>query len=214
MSATILADPRWQESDGDGTPIAGAKLFTYAAGTSTPLATYSDSDLTIAHTNPVEADGDGRFPAIYLAATGYKLIMTDADGPDDPSPPPTDYVWTQDNIASPGDLFAENFGTAMLTGAALSQTGGFTVTDDNLFVTVASSGATVINLPAVASRTQPVCIKNMAAGTVVVTPNGSDTIEGSLSTYTIEAAASPLFPSIWLYPGTSTWWIFASHRAA
>jgi hypothetical protein len=205
MGASLLPDIRWQLLDGDGVPYPGALLYTYAAGTDTEQATYSDSDLTTPNTNPIEADADGRFGPIYFLPTGYKVVAKDADDVT---------VYTQDNVSFPGDIFAENFGDAMTADAALSETSGYTVTASNLFVTVASSGATTLNLPAVATRTQPVCIKNVGGGTVVVTPNGSDTIEGSLATYTIEAAATPLFPAIWLYPGVGTWWVFASHRAA
>ena len=205
MAAAIVYDPRWQLIDGDGAPYAGALLYSYDAGTDTPKAVYSDSALTTPHANPVVADADGRFPLMFYLASGYKFIAkTSADVT----------VWTSDNYSDPGYIFAENFGTEQTDDAALNVTSGYVVTATNLFVTVASSGATTVNLPAVSSRAQPVCIKNLGAGTVVVTPNGSDTLEGSLATYTIEAAATPLFPSIWLYPGTGTWWVFASHRAA
>ncbi len=208
MAAALLPEIRWSL-----TPVAGQLLYSWVAGTSTPLPTYSDSDLTIANTNPVVADANGLFPAIYLLPEGYKFGLYPANL----APPvvPTDTpIFTQDNFTDIGSIFAGNFGTAMTDGAELNATAGYVVTSTNLFVTVASSGATVLNLPAVSGRTQPVCIKNVGAGTVVVTPNGSDTLEGSLSTYTIEAAATPLFPSIWLYPGSGTWWVLASHRAA
>jgi hypothetical protein len=140
-----------------------------------------------------------------MLPTGYDLEAKDAD--DVP-------IYTEEHWSDPGTVFAGNFGTSMTDGAALSVTAGYVVTATNLLVTVASSGATTINLPAVSSRTQPVCIKNMLTGTVVVTPNGSDTIDGGLASFTIEAAATPVFPAIWLYPGTGTWWILASHRVA
>lgn len=204
MAATLLADIFFQLIDGDGAPYPGWKLNTYAAGTSTPLATYSDVDLTVPNANPVVADADGRLGPVYLSPTGYKFICTDSADVT---------VVTRDNFSDPGYVFAENFGDAQTAGT-LSVSSGYVVTATDRFVSVASSGATTINLPAVSSRTQPVAIKNMAAGTVVVTPNGSDTIDGSLATFTLEAAATPLFPCVWLWPGTGTWWILASHRAA
>lgn len=46
-------------------------------GTSTPLNTYTDSSLGVASTNPVVADIEGKFAAIYmLANTSYKVVFT------------------------------------------------------------------------------------------------------------------------------------------
>ena len=79
--------------DGDGVPIAGAKLYTYEAGTTTPRATYSDRELTSANANPVVADANGLFGAIFLAEDDYKLVLkTSADV----------LVWTCDNYR-PGE---------------------------------------------------------------------------------------------------------------
>ena len=50
-----------------GVPLSGALLYSYAAGTTTPLATYSDVALTIPNTNPVVANAGGVFPPIYVA---------------------------------------------------------------------------------------------------------------------------------------------------
>lgn len=65
--------------DANGDPISGAKLYFYTAGTTTPLATYSDRALSSANANPVVADGDGWFGIIYMQASAYKVRLTDAD---------------------------------------------------------------------------------------------------------------------------------------
>lgn len=70
--------PRSQAVGLDGRPLAGAKLYTYESGTSTPKAVFTDAGLSVAHANPVEADAAGRFPAMFLAAGDYKTILTDA----------------------------------------------------------------------------------------------------------------------------------------
>ena len=62
-----------------GAPISGSKLNFYEAGTTTRLDTYSDEPLTTAHANPVVADSAGRFAPIWLAASDYKVVWTDAD---------------------------------------------------------------------------------------------------------------------------------------
>jgi microcystin-dependent protein len=69
-----------QQHDAEGVPLAGAKAYFFEAGTSTPLDTFSDYGLTSEHTHPVEADGLGRFPAVYLDDGTYRCRLTDVDG--------------------------------------------------------------------------------------------------------------------------------------
>lgn len=203
MSAALLPEIRWRAIDENGEVLPGAQLYSFAAGTSTPLATYSDSDLTIANTNPVVADAGGLFGPIFVSATGYKFRLDDEDDVT---------IWTQDNVGSPGDLFAGNFGTIMAVGSR-NVTSGYTLLATDRTVTVASSGATTFNLLAASAFTMDVTIKNMLAGTVVLTPNGADTIDTN-STWTLEAAADPNFPAVTLRPVTGGWLIVSSHRAA
>ena len=40
--------------DNSGYPLTGGKLYTYAAGTTTPAATYTTSAGSTAHSNPIE----------------------------------------------------------------------------------------------------------------------------------------------------------------
>lgn len=205
MAAFLAPYPRLQFFDGNGAPYANAVLATFVAGTSTPATTYADSDLDVANPVEIEADADGRFGPIYLSPeTAYKFILYDEDEVE---------IWSQDDIVSPG-LFQATFGDTMAAGAR-SVTSGYLVTEDDLFVTVASSGASAVYLPAVSGRSQPIAIKNMLTGTVVINANGGDLIDG-LSTMTIEAASTPVFPCFWLFPnsGSGAWWVMASHRAA
>lgn len=62
-----------------GEILAGAKLYFYESGTSTPQATYSDDGLTIANANPVVASADGRLPTIWLQPLEYKIILKTFD---------------------------------------------------------------------------------------------------------------------------------------
>ena len=75
-----LFNPFFQVVDGDGAPIVGAKLYFYESGTTTPQDTFAQSDLDpgSVNTNPVIADADGRFSAIYLGEDNYKVILKDA----------------------------------------------------------------------------------------------------------------------------------------
>ena len=67
----------WQFFNNDGTVLAGGKLYTYAAGTSTPKATYTTVAGNIAHSNPIILDSSGRVPSgqIWLLAQPYKFSI-------------------------------------------------------------------------------------------------------------------------------------------
>ena len=80
MANTLLFNPFIQVVNANGKPYSGAKLYTYTSGTTTPLASYTTNALSVAHANPVIADSNGRFPAIYLANQEYKLRFEDASG--------------------------------------------------------------------------------------------------------------------------------------
>ncbi|WP_066736551.1 hypothetical protein [Cupriavidus sp. D384] len=64
-----------------GAPASGWKVYTYAAGSSTPLATYTDSAGTVPQSNPVIINALG-FPTngpIWLqSGLAYKFVLTDA----------------------------------------------------------------------------------------------------------------------------------------
>ena len=63
-----------------GLPLNGGFLYTYQAGTSTPVSTFTDSGGLIANTNPIQLGTDGRPPAeIWLTyGTSYKFVLTDS----------------------------------------------------------------------------------------------------------------------------------------
>lgn len=63
--------------DDNGNPLSGGKVYTYAAGTTTPLATYTTSAGTVANTNPIILDAAGRTSnEIWLAVgTLYKFVV-------------------------------------------------------------------------------------------------------------------------------------------
>ena len=66
----------------NGVPLTGGKLYTYAAGTTTPQTTYTSSSGATAHTNPIILDSAGRVPGgeIWLSAPLYKFSLnTSAD---------------------------------------------------------------------------------------------------------------------------------------
>lgn len=66
----------------NGDPLAGGKIYTYAAGTTTPAATYTNSIGNIAHTNPIILDSAGRVPSGEIWLTDgitYKFVIKDSN---------------------------------------------------------------------------------------------------------------------------------------
>ena len=99
-TGTLAPYPKLQFFDDAGVPLAAGLLYTYAAGTSTPLTAYSDVGLTTPLANPAVLDAAGRL-TIYLSATSYKFVLTTAAGAT---------VWTADNISAvPATTIASSF---------------------------------------------------------------------------------------------------------
>lgn len=69
----------WQALDNSGAVLTGGKLYTYAAGTTTPAATYTTSTGNVAHANPIILDSAGRVQSggeIWLAdGVAYKFVL-------------------------------------------------------------------------------------------------------------------------------------------
>jgi len=67
--------------DNNGNPLSGGKIYTYAAGTTTPVATFTESTGNVAHSNPIVLDGGGRVPSgeIWLTdGISYKFVVEDS----------------------------------------------------------------------------------------------------------------------------------------
>ncbi len=67
--------------DNNGNPLAGGKIFTYLAGSTTPAATYTNASGSIAHSNPIILDSAGRVPTGEIWLTDgitYKFVVQDS----------------------------------------------------------------------------------------------------------------------------------------
>jgi hypothetical protein len=86
---TLFRFPREQAFGTTGAISAGAKLYFYAATTTTPQNTYSDSTLVTPNANPVVADSSGLFGPIFLSVLSYYVELKTSAGVT---------IWTQDNV--------------------------------------------------------------------------------------------------------------------
>jgi hypothetical protein len=78
----------YQAINSSGDVIVGAKLYTYEAGTTTNLATYSDNALSSANTNPLVSDANGYFGSIFVKPEDYKFVLKTAADVE---------IWSRDN---------------------------------------------------------------------------------------------------------------------
>lgn len=102
-----------QYFDNNGAPLASGTITTQIAGTSTPIATYSDVALTVANANPIPLNAAGRptSGAIFLSpGSSYKFLIKDSTG---------STLATYDNISSvPGS--SSNADITGVAGEALT----------------------------------------------------------------------------------------------
>lgn len=86
----IAINPFVTYTDASGLPLAGGKIYTYAAGTTTPQATYTDATQISTATNPIVLDTAGRvtYGAIWGSGS-YKLRLTTSTDVD---------IYTVDNV--------------------------------------------------------------------------------------------------------------------
>jgi len=84
VNLSVLAGAGAQLLDNNANPLSGGLLYTYEAGTTTPLATYTTSAGNVAHTNPIVLDSAGRVPnsgEIWLTdGDEYKFVVKTAAG--------------------------------------------------------------------------------------------------------------------------------------
>ncbi len=159
MTLPLLPNPKQQYFDASGNPLAGGLLYTYAAGTTTPKATYQDAAGVTPNANPIILDSRGE--AVIFWNGSYKVkLNTPADA----------LIWTVDNVddvtAIYAALLAASGGSALVgfsqgTGAtaeiiqtALRRTGFYPqsygaaadgVTDDAAAINAANDKAETAN---------------------------------------------------------------------
>ena len=63
--------------DGNGNPLSGGFVYSYAAGTNTPQNTFTDSTGAVANTNPVTLDSAG-CSVIWIGSNAYDIEVRDS----------------------------------------------------------------------------------------------------------------------------------------
>lgn len=78
VNLSPLAGAAWQFFSAAGLPLTDGKLYTYAAGTTTPLATYTSVSGITANSNPIILNSAGRLAnEVWLTSSvNYKFVLT------------------------------------------------------------------------------------------------------------------------------------------
>jgi len=97
VNLSYFAGAGWQFFDNNGVPLSGGKIYTYAAGTTTPLATYTTPAGNIANSNPIILNSAGRCDnEIWLTSgNSYKFELQTAN---------STLIANYDNIPSVNDF--------------------------------------------------------------------------------------------------------------
>lgn len=140
--ASLTPTPKQQFFDANGNPLVAGRVYTYAGGTTTPIATYTDQAGGTENTNPIILDSRG-MANIWLQPTiAYKFIIKDSNDV-------TQY--TTDNILVPVDNLS--FGSPPPIGDVSPNTGAFTTLSATQDVTF--SGFGYVQMPSGATTDRP-----------------------------------------------------------
>ena len=136
ISLSLLGGAGWQFLNNSGNVLSGGLLYTYAAGTTTPLTTYTSSTGLTANSNPIVLDSAGRVPyQIWLTdGSAYKFVLQTSAAVQ---------IGAWDNVYAPG-VNSISFGTTGLTPATATQ-GAVTVAGT---LNVANGGTGLTSLTA------------------------------------------------------------------
>jgi len=91
MAVTLTPSPKMQFFTAAGIPLVGGKLFTYASGTTVPLATYTDSTGNTANANPIILDSRGE-ANVWVGPSRYTFLLKDSLD---------NLIWSVDDVNTP-----------------------------------------------------------------------------------------------------------------
>lgn len=122
MSVQLSPLPIQRFYDNNNNPLSGGQLYTYQAGTTTPIATYTDSTGNTQNTNPIVLNARGECSIWMALGQAYKLVLQDAAG---------NAIWTQDQVGAFGPV-----GSGPSIGATVTNIAGLRALAKNSFAAV------------------------------------------------------------------------------
>jgi hypothetical protein len=159
-----------QSFTNQGVILAGGKIYTYTAGTTTPVATYADSGGAVTNANPIILDSSGRLTTSVwtLSGVSIKVLIRDSNN---------NLLATVDNISSINDVAVLSLGSPPAIGNVVPNTGAFTTLSANTSLTATTTNLTTLN---VSSTTT---LAALSATTIAASGNATITGTASVSSY-------------------------------
>lgn len=128
--AELLPDLKFRKFDSNGDPLSGGKLYSYIAGTATPVSTYSDAAGSSPNSNPVVLDANGEADVYIATGIAYKFILTDSE----------DVVqWTVDDVDPSGAVTSSSGFRAWVEHAITDGMAATNLTNETLDLSLYSS---------------------------------------------------------------------------
>ena len=217
MSTGLLApSPVQQFSNALGQPLAGAQLFTYLTGTSTPSPIYTDAACLHPWPNPAIANAAGEL-TIYMPAVIQKWMLYDALG---------NLQWTVDPVQSTDLLTTDQIAQVLLsvpTTGGLSTYIGATLTGainnwvpglaGNTVIEWTGTGAVTYSGLAGGVAGQVVTFKNNGTAVALFLNQSGLSTAGNKFLNIVTLAGTPVAPGgsiSYFYDGTQ--WVVTAHE--
>ena len=173
INISYLAGAGAQFFDRSGAPLSGGLLYTYNAGTTTPVSTYTSRSGAAFNTNPIVLDASGRTPAEIWLEGGvlYKFVLKDSTFVQ---------IGSYDNIPAVNDPTTTNnlitvAGTNALTGLAVPPLEGYTAGAQYSFIAQnTNTDAVTLDIDSLGVKsvtkfgTTPLIAGDIVAGAVVL----------------------------------------------
>ena len=206
VSLSPLGGAATQFFDNNGVILSGGKIYTYAAGTTTPQATYTSVSGATPHANPIILDSAGRVPGgeIWLTDTlVYKFVIETSTG---------SLLGSYDNIPGINDITLNASNVEYdppFTGAVTS---GYTVADKlSQTVSVKDFGAVGDGVADDTAEIQAALTSG--AGEVIFPAGGTYLVDGGLLVTTVGQRISANGATIKLKASATTKYIIRSNAA-
>ena len=175
VTLSLFAGVGAQFLDNNGNILSGGKVYTYNAGTTTPLATYTSNLGTVAQPNPIILDSAGRIPTgeLWLSTGfGYKFVTQDANSV---------LIGTYDNVPSSAQPPIVNNASSIAYEQGNSTVAGAFIVGDTYLIT--SIGTTNFQLIGATSNTIGTLFIATGVGSGTGTAELSRTVQNRLQDF-------------------------------
>jgi hypothetical protein len=198
VNASSLGGPKPQFEDANGAPISGGKLYFFAAGSTTPQNTYTDSTGATPNAHPIVLNSRGEPPneIWFTAGLSYKGVLKDSADVT---------IWTIDNISGVNDVSGSLDEWKTGPAPTFVSTTSFTVAGDQ--TTTFTVGRRLKTTNSGGTIYSTITASSFGAGVTTVTvANDSGVLDSGLSavSYGVLSSANSSIPSLKLSSGVWT----------